>query len=343
MWLAEFAQRWKIPAVGRIANPTALVDLAKPAYRIGITKVKVGWEGHRLNVAVRPDREKCRVREHGRASGQVLGPDGKAPQSAEIAFAAVDQALLQLSPNESWNLLDAMMGERPLSVITSTAAMQVVGKRHYGRKASGRRRWRKRPHRLVRTDLKPVLLWPAPVKIDPGPSRGRRGSPFPSAYKLVAIATAGGDLFGTGSATIRTVQDLTIYPGLPPLVRSGDEYGATFTLRNGTDKPMNVTAAAVLEPGPAPGGPQTVTIPAGGAVPVTWRLTAPENVDSLRWTVSVRTATAAPPTGSRTSNRSCMRCRSRPGRRPSFELAPRPSRSRLRPAPCPAAEASTWR
>jgi hypothetical protein len=103
VWLAEFAQRWKIPAIGRIANPTALVDLAKPAYRIGITKVKVGWEGHRLNVAVKPDREKYRVREHVRAAVQVTGPDGKAPQSAEIAFAAVDQALLQLSPTESWN------------------------------------------------------------------------------------------------------------------------------------------------------------------------------------------------------------------------------------------------
>ncbi|HEX9963472.1 MAG TPA: MG2 domain-containing protein [Allosphingosinicella sp.] len=291
VWLAEFAQRWKIPVVGRIANPTALVDLAKPAYRIGITKVKVGWEAHRLDVAVRTDREKYRVRETVRASVRVLGPDGKAPQSAEIAFAAVDQALLQLSPNESWKLLDAMMGERPLAVLTATAAMQVVGKRHYGRKAlpAGGGGGTDLTD-LVRTDFKPVLLWKGRVKLD---ALGRAEVEVPladslSAYKLVAIATAGGHLFGTGSATIRTVQDLTIYPGLPPLVRSGDEFGATFTLRNGTDKPMTVTASAELEPGPAPGAPQTVTIPAGGAVPVTWRITAPENTDTLRWTVSAR-------------------------------------------------------
>lgn len=290
VWLAEFAQRWKIPVVGRIANPTALVDLAKPAYRIGITKVKVGWEGHRLDVAVKPDREKYRVREHVRAAVQVVGPGGKAPQSAEIAFAAVDQALLQLSPNESWNLLDAMMGERPLSVLTSTAAMQVVGKRHYGRKALPAGGGGGDLTDLVRTDFKPVLLWRGRVKLD---SNGRAELDVPladslSAYKLVAVATSGGDLFGTGSATIRTVQDLTVYPGLPPLVRSGDDYGATFTLRNGTAAPMTVTAAAELEPGPAPGGPQTVTIPAGGAVPVTWRLTAPPRVDTLRWTVTAR-------------------------------------------------------
>jgi len=244
VWMAEFAQRWKIPVLGRIANPTALVDLAKPSWRIGITKVKVGWEAHRLNVAVRPDKERYQVRDQARTAVQVLGPDGKPARSAEIAFAAVDQALLQLSPNDSWNVLDAMMGERPLSVMTSTAAMQVVGKRHYGRKAlpAGGGGGGDLTD-LIRTDFKPVLLWRGRVNLD---ANGRAQIDVPladslSAYKLVAIATAGGDLFGTGSATIRTVQDLTIYSGLPPLVRSGDEYGATFTLRNGTDRPLDVT------------------------------------------------------------------------------------------------------
>jgi hypothetical protein len=293
VWMAEFAQRWKIPVLGRIANPTALVDLAKPSWRIGMTKVKVGWEAHRLNVAVRPDKERYQVRDRARTAVQVLGPDGKPARSAEIAFAAVDQALLQLSPNDSWNVLDAMMGERPLSVLTSTAAMQVVGKRHYGRKAvaAGGGGGGDLTD-LIRTDFKPVLLWRGRVDLD---SNGRAEIDVPladslSAYKLVAIATAGGDLFGTGSATIRTVQDLTIYSGLPPLIRSGDEYGATFTLRNGTDRPLDVTASAELEPGPAPGAPQRVTIPAGGAVPVTWRLTAPDQAETLRWTVSARSA-----------------------------------------------------
>jgi alpha-2-macroglobulin len=293
VWMAEFAQRWKIPGLGRIANPTALVDLAKPSYRIGITRVKVGWEAHQLKVAVRTDKERYQVRDHVRTAVQVLGPDGKPAQSAEIAFAAVDQALLQLSPNDSWDVLGAMMGERPLSVITATAAMQVVGKRHYGRKAvSAGGGGGGDLTDLVRTDFKPVLLWKGRVKLD---ASGRAELDVPladslSAYKLVAVATAGGDLFGTGSAAIRTVQDLTLYSGLPPLVRSGDEYGATFTLRNGTDRPLDVTASAELEPGPAPGGPQRVTVPAGGAVPVTWRLTAPENVETLRWTVSARSA-----------------------------------------------------
>jgi uncharacterized protein YfaS (alpha-2-macroglobulin family) len=293
LWLAEFAERWNLPFFDKnMANPTALVDLAKPSYRIGMAKVKVGWEAHQLQVAVKPDKEKYHIRDQAQVAVQVTAPGGRAPQSAEIAFAAVDQALLILSPNDSWNLLDSMMGERPLSVLTSTAQMQVVGKRHYGRKAV--------PtggggggdlSELTRTDFKPVLLWRGRVKLD---SKGRAMLTVPladslSAYKLVAIATSGDQLFGTGSATIRTVQDLTLYSGLPPLVRSGDEYGATFTLRNSTERPLTVIATASVEPAALHGEPQTVTVPPGGATPVTWRLIAPEGVENLRWTVSAKT------------------------------------------------------
>src|SRR3546814_10676008 len=65
---------------------------------------------------------------------------------------------------------------------------------------------------------------------------------------LVAIATDGAELFGTGSTSVRTEQDLSIYSGIPPLVRSGDWFAASFTLRNGSDKPMKVTAKVDLQP-----------------------------------------------------------------------------------------------
>ncbi|QAY75304.1 alpha-2-macroglobulin [Sphingosinicella sp. BN140058] len=295
VWLAELAQEWNIPFLKQVANPTALVDLAKPSYRIGMTRLKVGWEGHRLDVAVRADKERYHVRDTAHAMVQVRGPGGKPPADAEIAFAAVDEALMVLSPNDSWKLLDAMMGERPLSVLTSTAQMQVVGKRHYGRKAvaaGGGGGGGGDLTDFTRTEFKPVLLWKGRVRLD---EKGRAAVDVPladslSAYRLVAIATSGGDLFGTGSTQIRTVQDLTLYSGLPPLVRSGDEYGATFTLRNGSDRAMEVTASAAVDGKISVGGPQTVIIPAGGAAPVTWRLTAPDNVETLRWTVSARSA-----------------------------------------------------
>ncbi|MGY4394989.1 uncharacterized protein YfaS (alpha-2-macroglobulin family) [Sphingomonas sp. UYAg733] len=272
-------------------EPTALVDLAKPAYRLGIAKVKVGWDAHKLQVAVKADKERYAARDTAQVDVQVRTPDGKPAGSADVAFVAVDEALLQLAPNDSWDVLTAMMGERPLAVLTSTAQMQVVGKRHYGRKAveaggggggdlSG----------LNRENFQPVLLWKGRVALD---AQGRARVPVVlsdalTSFKLVAIATDGAQLFGTGMASVRTAQDLSIYAGMPTLVRSGDYYAAAFTLRNGSNKPMKVTATVDVTPRVAQGRPLTVTIPAGGAAPIAWNLTAPENIAALRWQVKAK-------------------------------------------------------
>ncbi|WP_271300917.1 alpha-2-macroglobulin family protein [Sphingomonas sp. CV7422] len=271
--------------------PTALVDLSKPAYRLGIARVKVGWEGHRLAVAVQADHDRFAPRGTAQVALQVRRPDGSAAAGADVAFVAVDEALLQLAPNDSWDVLTAMMGDRPLSVLTATAQMQVVGKRHYGRKAVEAGGGGGGDAAAInRENFKPVLLWRGHVALDAA-GRARLSVPLSdalSSFKLVAIATEGDGLFGTGSTAIRTAQDLSVYAGLPPLVRSGDVYAAGFTLRNGSDRPMTVTATVDLLPRIAQGRPLTVTIPAGGAVPVAWNLTAPPAAGTLRWQVTAR-------------------------------------------------------
>ncbi len=291
LWTAKIARDWGLPFLSRDGyEPTALVDLAKPSYRIGMARINVGQEGNTLGVRVHADHARYAVRETATVDVAVSDPSGKPARSAEIAFAAVDQALLQLSPNDSWQLLGAMMGERPVSVLTSTAQMQVVGKRHFGKKAVGTGGGGGTDNAITRTDFKPVLLWRGRVALD-GQGKTRIAVPLAdslSAYKLVAIASSGAQLFGTGSTEIRTAQDLTVYPGIPPLVRSGDWFGASFTLRNGTDKPMKVTARVNVSPAIARGEPLTVIIPAGGSAPVTWNMTAPENATGLTWTVDAK-------------------------------------------------------
>ncbi|WP_267875830.1 MG2 domain-containing protein, partial [Duganella phyllosphaerae] len=123
---------------GRVAGvqPTALVDLGKPAYKLGIAPVRVGWAANELKVRVDTDRQVYKVRDRAKVRVRVTRADGSAPPAgAEVALAAVDVGLLELMPNTSWNLLEAMMQQRALQVQTATAQMQVVGKRHFGRKA----------------------------------------------------------------------------------------------------------------------------------------------------------------------------------------------------------------
>ncbi len=293
LWWAELARRWNLPFFSREgAEPTALVDLAKPSYRIGIAKVKVGWEGHTLGVKVTADKPKYTVRDTAQVDVAVTQPDGKPAKSAEIAFAAVDEALLQLQPNDSWQILDAMMGDRTLDVLTSTAQTQVVGKRHYGKKAVEAGGGGGDASAVTRDDFKPVLLWKGRVTLD---ANGHARIPVQlsdalSSFKMVAIATSGPSLFGTGMASVRTSQDLQLFSALPPLVRTGDFFGASFTLRNSSDKPMRVTATVKVNPGIANGKPLTVDLAPGSAQAVTWNLTAPEGLSKLDWTVEAKSA-----------------------------------------------------
>ncbi|MEY3124521.1 MAG: hypothetical protein RLZZ573_1041, partial [Pseudomonadota bacterium] len=144
--------------------PTALVDLSKPAFRLGLAEIRVGTEAHQLNVSVKADKESYAVRGQAKVTITVKLPNGQPAAGAEVALAAVDQALLELSPNNSWNVLDAMLQRRAWGVETSTAQMEIIGRRHYGRKAvaagggGG--------HGGARELLETLLLWNPKVVLD---------------------------------------------------------------------------------------------------------------------------------------------------------------------------------
>ncbi len=294
-WLTRLGHALGLAAAPDPAPPpTALVDLSKPAYRLGIARVNVGWEASRLGVTVMADRERYAARDVAQVDVAVATPAGKPAAGADLAFVAVDEALLQLAPNPSWDILSAMMGERSLSVLTSTAQTQVVGKRHYGKKAvaAGGGGGAGDASGLNRENFQPVLLWRGHVPLD-GKGHARVAVPLSdalSAFRLVAIATDGTSLFGTGETSIRAAQDLSIFAGIPPIARTGDQFGAVFTLRNGSAAAMTVTAKVDVAPAIARGKPLTVTIPAGGAVPVMWNLATREGVSGLRWHVSAKSA-----------------------------------------------------
>nr|WP_295770441.1 MG2 domain-containing protein [Rhodoferax sp.] len=260
--------------------PTALVDLSKPAFRLGVAEIRVGTKAHQLDVSVKADKESYAVRSQAKVTISVKLPNGQPAANAEVALAAVDQALLELMPNSSWNLLDAMLQRRSWGVETSTAQMEIIGRRHYGRKAvpagggGG--------HSGARELLETLLLWNPSLKLD---ANGQAVVTVPlndalTTFKIVAVADASTGLFGTGSTSIRATQDLQIISGLPPLVREDDQFRAQLTLRNTTKQAMKVevTPRATLLDLPT----QTVDIPPGDAREVAWMVTAPAQLAQIR-------------------------------------------------------------
>ncbi len=281
---------------GRVSDvqPTALVDLGKPAFKMGVAEINVGWRAHELGVKVSADKEVYNARDKAHVSVQVVQrAGGKAPKSGEVAIVAVDEGLLELLPNDSWKLLEAMMQPRGIEVNTSTASMQVVGKRHYGRKAlaQGGGGGRQTARELFDT----LLLWKAKVPLD---EKGRASVDIPlndslTSFRIIAVADSGNGLFGTGQTSIRVTQDLMLLSGLPPLVREGDRFEARFTVRNASQRPTDVevngnVAGLVL---PA----SRVALAPGEAREIGWDIIAPVNVAQLRWEVAVAEVGGKPP------------------------------------------------
>jgi uncharacterized protein YfaS (alpha-2-macroglobulin family) len=292
VFISALAVRGRVDDV----KPTALVDLGKPSFKMGLAEVNVGWGAHELKVKVATDRQTYKVREKAKVAIDVRRADGSLPPpGSEIALAAVDEGLLELKPNDSWALLDAMMRRRGIEVSTSTAQMQVIGKRHFGRKAlaagggggAGGRR-------SVRELFDTLLFWKARVKLD---AQGHAEAEIPlndslTSFRIVAVANGGVGLFGTGSSSIASSQDLMLLSGLPPVIREQDHYRANFTVRNASDHAMEAVVSARADGGRA--GPDhalapiAVTLQKGESRDVGWTVDVPIGSDALKWDITVR-------------------------------------------------------
>ena len=300
-WYSFFTWGYKAPRAwwsafwheGReYVAPTAMVDLAKPAYRLGVAELKVGARAHEIAVKVTPEQASYPVRGKARVVISATLPDGKPAAHAEVALAAVDQALLELMPNRSWDLLGAMLTRRVWGVETSTAQMEVIGRRHYGKKAvpAGGGGGGGAPTREL---LDTLLLWNGSLPLD---AQGRAEVVVPlndalTRFEIVAVVDSGVGLFGTGRASIRATQDLQLISGLPPLVREGDRFRAQITLRNTTSKVMRVEVApraTLLQL-----ATQMVDLPAGEAREIAWEVVAPAplaqtRAQALLWELQAR-------------------------------------------------------
>jgi uncharacterized protein YfaS (alpha-2-macroglobulin family) len=266
-------------------QPTATVDLGRPAYKLGIAEINVGWRTHELKVKVSTDRPLYKVRDTAKVQISVTTPEGAPPpKGTEIALAAVDEGLLELMPNESWNLLDAMMGRRSYHVRNSTAQMHVIGKRHFGLKAlpQGGGGGSQRTRELFDT----LLLWKGRIPLS---EQGIAAAEVPlndsiTSFRIVAVA-AGADRFGTGSTSIRSTRDLVLLSGIAPVVRHGDRYRSTFTLRNTTERTMEAQVSASVSALPSALAPQTVKLGPGESKEIAWELIAPSTSDSLEYLI----------------------------------------------------------
>ena len=268
---------------------TALVDLGKPAFKMGIAELKVGWEGFKLGVDVSTDKTVYHPKEQAQVTVKVSPAKDRSelPANTEITLAVVDEALLELADNKSWDVLPSMMLERAYGINTATNQLQVVGKRHFGKKAlpSGGGGGRGGSTRELFDTL---LLWQASAPVD---AQGFAHFTVPindslTSFKVVAIASSR-EQFGTGSQSFRSSQEVQVLSGLPLTVRDGDNYQAEFTVRNSSEQADNID---VTVDSPALKTPfkTRLTLAANSSQLVTIPVIVPRDMGVLTWQISAQ-------------------------------------------------------
>ncbi|MCB0420263.1 MAG: hypothetical protein KDD61_04665 [Bdellovibrionales bacterium] len=212
------------------------IDLNKPSFKMGLTQIKVNWDVNRLDMKVTTVGDTFRPRQKVKTNFIVRrSQDGKVAAKSRLIVAMVDESLLEIKSNDSWNLLEKMMRERSLQVFTSTGKLQIVGRRHFGLKAT--------PHgggggmAPTRELFNTLAYWNDQVETD---ENGVANLEIPihsdslTTFRIVAVGYQGSDLFGTGSTTIRTAIDVMVQSGMPAVLRDRDRIVPDFTLRNTT-------------------------------------------------------------------------------------------------------------
>ena len=265
--------------------PTSRVDLAKPALRMGIAEIIVGDKAHSIEVELKPERDTYKVRETAVVDIQAKLPSGEPAADGEVVVIAIDKALLELRSNESWDVIEKMIRRRYLGVHNSSAQLQVVGKRHYGRKAQ--------PHgggggsQSFRELFDTLLFWSPRTLLD---EKGQAQVRIPlndslTTFRIVAIATEGRDRFGQGSTEIRSTQDLMILSSLAPLLRTGDVAEPEVTVRNTSTMPMDVVIRAKVDVPKLTLGQQRVKLDPKQAKAIHWDVITPRDRNEIEYSI----------------------------------------------------------
>lgn len=248
----------------RVAKPVeGTVDLGKPAFRMGYTKIDVIDTSKQLNVTVVPSGDIFRPRDTVTVDLSAQSTDGSVPPM-EYAVSVLDEAVFDLiqggkayfDPYKGFYTLEA------LDVKNFNLIKMLVGLQKFETKGAnpGGDGGSTLDMRAVK---KYVSYWNPSVRPD---EHGKATISFEApdnltGWKVLAIAVTKDDQMGLGTGTFKVTKDTEVRAALPNQVRQGDQFTATFTVMNRTDKIRKLVVEAAVT-GSATATPSTTTIEA---------------------------------------------------------------------------------
>lgn len=253
-------------------------------YRVGIKKIPVSRDPHRLDVSVSPVEKS--LRPGGKAAVDFLVKDAKGkPAQVQLTVMAVDEAILQLTGYRPPDLVEELLPERNLSLVLLDNRPYVIhaGRRipmHKGYGYGGGESESLAIAAEVRKDFKRLAYFNADLRTD---AEGKAHCEFKvpdnlTTWRIMTVALSRETDSGYGDSTIVVNQPLLLDAMAPRFARVDDSVtvGVAINNQTGVDGDATVSyetveGASHLIPDSNTARVQTVKLPAGRTTPVRWK------------------------------------------------------------------------
>jgi uncharacterized protein YfaS (alpha-2-macroglobulin family) len=227
-------------------------DLGRPTYRLGFANIKVDWAQFRSNVTVTLNKDTFHPKETVEVQATV-SPETGTLSEGTVTFIALEEKILELKNNDTYQLLDALMQMRGHAVNTITSLDRIETQSYGAREGANPRKGGDEGgdggsnNEFKRKLFDALVAFKTDVPVVNGVARFTfKANDSLTRFKVIAIAMDAKNKFGTGEATYLSAQDVQSYSNIPSVAYTGDQYPLKVTVQNNSTKDTNYRAEIIV-------------------------------------------------------------------------------------------------
>ena len=246
-------------------------DVGKPAFKMGYARLSIDNSAKQLQVKVEPAQPTYAPGQEAEVVVRLHDASG-APVAGEVTLMVVDEGVLSLTGYQTPEPFKRFYQERPLGVHTHEARQRLMSKLDAKGNKSAPGGDGEGEGMSFRSKFASTAAYLPTLKVDAsGQAKARFTLPEQlTAYRVMAVAVAQGDRFGSGQERLTVTKPLLVRAALPRFAAAGDRFKARAVVQSvgGAGGVVQVTASAQGAVKLTGQLSQSLTLAAGQAVTV---------------------------------------------------------------------------
>ena len=231
-------------------------DLGRPTYRLGFANIKVDWSQFKSQVKVTLNQDTFEPGKTVEVKAEVKAEQGELSAST-VTFVAIEEKILELKANDTYQILNALMQLRDHNVYTITSLENIQSA--FSGTADAPEKTRKggdeggdgsSKSEFKRKLFNALVAFKTNVPVENGVAKfSFKANDSLTKFKVFAIAIDANNKFGTGEVSYLSSQSTQTYSNIPAVAYTGDEYPLKVTIQNNAAKEAQFRAeiTAVLK------------------------------------------------------------------------------------------------